>query len=196
MSTDDETSDKNNGTTDKQKRLQEQKRTLERLHKMFINEMSNGKSSQDVIFKYIMEKPQVITAYLQAEMPKALVEQIDWNSLTYEPTNLGSPMVNEKRADILLSLQLKPTENMYVYFVFDKLLHYKNCLCQQSMVVCPSTNNRTCSIQLFRQHHAHQFMIENQRRETQHFPSLGSQDRIVTKGTTNDKHNALDPTVH
>ncbi len=105
--------------SDKEKRLQEQKRTFERLHQMFIDEMSNGKSSHDVIFKYIMEKPKVITAYLQAELPTTLVEQINWNTLTYEPTNLGSPMVNEKRADILLSLKLKSSENMYVYFMFE-----------------------------------------------------------------------------
>ncbi len=100
-------------------KLQEQKRTFERLHKMFLDEMSKGKSSHDVIFKYMMEKPKVITAYLQAEMPNALVKNIQWDSLTYEPTNLGSPMVNEKRADILLSLELKSSEKMYVYFMFE-----------------------------------------------------------------------------
>ena len=115
MSTDD---DETKDTSDKQKRLQEQKQTFERLHQMFINEMSKGKTSHDVIFKYIMEKPEVVTAYLQAEMPKPLVDNIKWDTLTYEPTNLGSPMVNEKRADILLSLRLKSTEKMYVYFMF------------------------------------------------------------------------------
>lgn len=100
-------------------KLQEQKRTFERLHKMFLDEMSKGKTSHDVIFKYIMEKPKVITTYLQAELPKTLVKNIKWDSLTHEPTNLGSPMVNEKRADILLSLELKSSEKMYVYFMFE-----------------------------------------------------------------------------
>ena len=105
--------------SDDEQRLQKQKRTFERLHKMFLDEMSKGKTSHDVIFKYIMEKPKVVTAYLQAEMPKELVENIKWDTLTYEPTNLGSPMVNEKRADILLSMELKSSEKMYIYFMFE-----------------------------------------------------------------------------
>ena len=92
---------------------------FKKINRLFMEGMEKGKSPHDILFKFIMEKPAVLTAFLKAELPKFLLPDIKWDTLHIEPTNLSTPLVDEKRADILFSLQLKSDEKIFFYTLFE-----------------------------------------------------------------------------
>jgi len=92
---------------------------FEAINQRFVDEMSQGKTAHDVIFKIMMEKPEILTAYLKVELPKNLVNQIEWSGLTYESTNQVNSIIDEKRCDLLVALPLKSGIDIYVYCMFE-----------------------------------------------------------------------------
>jgi len=77
------------------------------------------------LFKLMMERPDVVRAYLEVELPTSLAHRVDWDSLQYRPTNFSEPIVSEKRSDLLLSLRLRQSnkqgnnQTIYVYCMFE-----------------------------------------------------------------------------
>ena len=81
---------------------------LKRIQDIFETGMAEGRTPHDVLFKLMMERPDVARAYLEVELPNPLSRRVDWESLQYQPTNFSEPIISEKRSDILLSLPRRP----------------------------------------------------------------------------------------
>ena len=98
---------------------------LRRIQDIFEQEMAEGRTPHDVLFKLMMERPDVARAYLEVELPISLSRRVDWDSLQYQPTNFSEPIISEKRSDILLSLRLRASnqqtngQTIYVYCMFE-----------------------------------------------------------------------------
>ena len=98
---------------------------LKRIQDIYEKGMAEGQTPHDVLFKLMMERPDVARAYLEVELPTTLSRQVDWDSLQYQPTNFSEPTISEKRSDILLSLRLRPSntqtndQTIYVYCMFE-----------------------------------------------------------------------------
>ena len=98
---------------------------LQRIQDIFAKGMAEGRTPHDVLFKLMMERPDVARAYLEVELPTSLSRRVDWDSLQYRPTNFTEPIVSEKRSDLLLSLRLRPSkqhnddQTIYVYCMFE-----------------------------------------------------------------------------
>ena len=101
------------------KSITEQRKLFQKINKLFMEEMEKGKSPHDVLFKFIMEQPKILRAYLEAELPISLKQQINWDSLTLQPTNFSTPIVSEKRADIFFSIKLQSEKEFYIYLMFE-----------------------------------------------------------------------------
>ena len=108
-------------TTESQKAIER----FQQIQDLYNQGLSEGKTPHDVLFKLMMERPDVARAYLEAELPTALSRRVDWDSLQYQPTNFSQPTISEKRSDLLFSLALRPrksktdTETIYVYCMFE-----------------------------------------------------------------------------
>ena len=98
---------------------------LQRIQDIFAKGMAEGRTPHDVLFKLMMERPDVARAYLEVELPTSLTRRVDWDSLQYRPTNFTEPIVSEKRSDLLLSLRIRPSkqqkddQTIYVYCMFE-----------------------------------------------------------------------------
>jgi predicted transposase/invertase (TIGR01784 family) len=98
---------------------------LKRIQDIFETGMAEGRTPHDVLFKLMMERPDVARAYLEVELPPSLSRRVDWESLQYQPTHFSEPIISEKRTDILLSLRLRPSnqqtydQTIYVYCMFE-----------------------------------------------------------------------------
>ena len=98
---------------------------LQRIQDIFAKGIAEGRTPHDVLFKLMMERPDVVRAYLEVELPTSLARRVDWDSLQYQPTNFSEPIVSEKRSDLLLSLRLRPSkqqaapQTIYVYCMFE-----------------------------------------------------------------------------
>ena len=98
---------------------------LRRIQDIFEQEMAEGRTPHDVLFKLMMERPDVARTYLEVELPTSLSRRVDWDSLQYQPTNFSEPIISEKRSDILLSLRLRASnqqtngQTIYVYCMFE-----------------------------------------------------------------------------
>ena len=98
---------------------------FQQIQDLYNQALTEGKTPHDVLFKLMMERPDVAKAYLEIELPASLSRRVDWDSLQYQPTNFSEPTISEKRSDLLLSLQLRPRKNkadsetIYVYCMFE-----------------------------------------------------------------------------
>ena len=107
--------------TDNQKALER----FQQIQDLYNQGLAEGKTPHDVLFKLMMERPDVAKVYLEVELPTSLSRRVDWDSLQYQPTNFSEPTISEKRSDLLLSLELRPrknhtdTETIYVYCMFE-----------------------------------------------------------------------------
>ena len=108
-----------------QTKLETEVDRLQRIQDIFAKGMAEGRTPHDVLFKLMMERPDVVRAYLEVELPTYLARRVDWDSLQYQPTNFSEPIVSEKRSDLLLSLRLRPSkqqadpQTIYVYCMFE-----------------------------------------------------------------------------
>ena len=59
---------------------------FKQIQDLYNQGLAEGKTPHDVLFKLMMERPDVAKAYLEAELPTSLARRVDWDSLQYQPT--------------------------------------------------------------------------------------------------------------
>jgi predicted transposase/invertase (TIGR01784 family) len=73
----------------------------------------------DAIFKFAFGQPEHARGVLQAVVPPALAEALDWSQLTLRPGSYVDVALREQFTDLLYSATWRGGEDVFVYFLFE-----------------------------------------------------------------------------
>ena len=74
----------------------------------------------DKLFRNIFADPHEAASFLRVHLPSALVERLDWSSLTLEETSFVDEALEESESDLLYTVQVQETaQAAHLYLLFE-----------------------------------------------------------------------------
>ncbi len=81
--------------------------------------MGKGSNPHDALFKAVFAQPEHAGGELQAVLPDALVQALDWSTLERRPGSFVDPELAERHTDLLFSIRARAGADLLVYVLLE-----------------------------------------------------------------------------